>query len=597
VEYRILGTLEVVDDGHELRLGSPKERELLAVLLLHAGEVVSRDRLIDALWGQTPPPTAHKALNVHVSQLRKTLTRGGANAIATHPPGYVLRVEPERLDAARFEQLVADARGRSAEGDVVSAAPLLRDALALWRGPVLDGVELEAATRNEARHLEELRLAAQMDRIDCDLALGLHEQVIAELEALIAEHPLRERLRGQLMLALYRSGRQADALRCYREARDTLVSELGIEPSVPLQRLERAILNQDPSLEAPTGIAHARPQPARAKPRLTRRRAVFGAAAVVVAAAVAAALVAFGRSSGGARSAGRVVARIPVPYPGGPYVGRLAFSAGSLWIRKAGADQVLRVDPATNKVVARIKVGFTYDTGIAVHGNDIWVTNSEEATVSRIDATNNRVVATIRVGDYPLGIVATDDAVWVANHRGNSISRIDPRSNRVVKTISTAPINASYGPMGLAYAHGELWAEQPIDNTHVQIWRLDPRRNTRIAAVAELPVCGVPATLSVAGDVWHANCARPTVTRIDARTAIIRDTIHVGCFPSGLFADSHSIWIAAGCGQLLRVDPRTDHVVGHLRLTDAIWGTAGAGSVWVVNRKTRSVVRIQPTDP
>ncbi len=257
MEYRILGPLQVLDGEVEVPVGSPKERALLAVLLLHAGVVVSRDRLIDELWGESPPATAAKALNVHVSQLRKALARDDHEPVVTRSPGYVLDVEPERLDAVRFERLVAEARGLVVAGDVWSARRLLGEALALWRGPALAGVELEAAARNEVWRLEELRLAAEMDRIDCELALGLHEQLIGELESFVAEHPLRERLGAQLMLALYRSGRQAEALGRYRETRATLVEELGIEPSLPLQRLEKAILNQDPSLEAPPGAAHA----------------------------------------------------------------------------------------------------------------------------------------------------------------------------------------------------------------------------------------------------------------------------------------------------------------------------------------------------
>src|SRR6266545_4423549 len=161
MEFRILGPLQVLDGEVEVPLPSRKERELLAVLLLHAGAVVSRERLIDELWGESPPPTAGKALNVHVSQLRKTLARNGHEPIATRPPGYALRVEPEQLDAACFERLVAEARERAA---------------------ALDGIELESAARTEAARLEELRLVAQMDRVDCDLALGSHDEVIAELE-------------------------------------------------------------------------------------------------------------------------------------------------------------------------------------------------------------------------------------------------------------------------------------------------------------------------------------------------------------------------------------------------------------------------------
>jgi DNA-binding SARP family transcriptional activator len=291
MDFRILGPLQVLDGDAEVQLGSPKERALLAVLLLHAGTVVSRERLIDELWGDSPPPTAAKALNVHVSQLRKSLARNGQDPIATHAPGYALRIEPERLDAARFERLVAEARGHAASGDARSASELFRAALAVWRGPALAGIELESAARSEAGRLDGLRLAALMDKLDCDLALGLHEQVIGELEGLVAEHPLHERLRGQYMLALYRAGRQADALRAYQQARETLVGELGLEPSSALHRLERGILNHDPALELPAGI----PPPSRVdpvQPRGTPRgHFVAGAALAALALAVGLAVV------------------------------------------------------------------------------------------------------------------------------------------------------------------------------------------------------------------------------------------------------------------------------------------------------------------
>src|SRR5262245_7810267 len=187
MDFRILGPLQVLDGNEEVQLGSPKERSLLAVLLLHRGEVVSRERLIDGLWGEVPPPTAAKALNVHVSQLRKSLARNGQDPVLTRAPGYALRVDSERLDAVRFEHLVAEARGRVASGDSKSASELFRAALALWRGPALAGIELGAAARNEIGRLEELRLAAQMDLIDCELALGLHEHVIGELEVLVVD--------------------------------------------------------------------------------------------------------------------------------------------------------------------------------------------------------------------------------------------------------------------------------------------------------------------------------------------------------------------------------------------------------------------------
>jgi DNA-binding NarL/FixJ family response regulator/DNA-binding SARP family transcriptional activator len=254
VEYRILGPLEVVDEDEPVPLGRLKERLVLAVLLLHANELVSRERLIDELWGESPPPTAKKAVNVYVSQLRKALTRNGDNPIATDDGGYRIRVGADELDVACLRQLLVSARERAAAGELEAAAELLRQALALWRGPTLAGLLLESHGRDEVAQLDELRLTALMDRIDCDLALVRHEDVLGELHVLVGEHPLRERFCAQLMLALYRADRQAEALDAYQQARDVLVEELGIEPSPALQRLQKGILIHDPALELPAGI-------------------------------------------------------------------------------------------------------------------------------------------------------------------------------------------------------------------------------------------------------------------------------------------------------------------------------------------------------
>lgn len=242
IEFRILGPLEVRADDRVLDLGGRKQRGLLAILLLHANEVVSSERLIDELWGERAPPTAAKSVQVFVSHLRKTL---GRDVLLTHAPGYTLRVDPGNLDLQRFEELLAQARA----ADARAASASLHEALSLWRGPPLADFVYERFAQAEIARLEELQLVALEDRIEADLALGHHGQLVAELEALIARHPLRERLRGQLMLALYRSGRQAEALEAYRSTRQLLDGELGLEPSEALQRLEQAILVHDPSLE------------------------------------------------------------------------------------------------------------------------------------------------------------------------------------------------------------------------------------------------------------------------------------------------------------------------------------------------------------
>jgi DNA-binding SARP family transcriptional activator len=243
-DFRILGPLEVSDETGPLLLGGQKQRAVLALLLLEPGRVVSTDRLIDALWGENPPRTANTSLQNFISQLRKTL---GPEVLETKSPGYRLRIRPGELDLDRFRVLVEAARG----AEPVERAEKLRHALALWRGPALADFTFEAFAQPHIAHLEELRLGALEERVEADLETGAHADLIGELEALVEELPLRERLRGQYMLALYRAGRQAEALQAYQEGRRILVDQLGIEPSRDLQQLHGAILRQESGLQAP----------------------------------------------------------------------------------------------------------------------------------------------------------------------------------------------------------------------------------------------------------------------------------------------------------------------------------------------------------
>ncbi len=277
LEFRILGPLEVVDDGRVLRLGSGKQLGLVAVLLLHANEVVSVDRIVDDLWGAEPPPTAAKIVRNYASLLRKQL----GDRLVTQSPGYMLRVEPGELDRDVLERAVAD-------GD--SAA--LTEALALWRGGPLSQFTYDGFAQDEIVRLEELHLVAVERRIDADLEAGGGAQLVGELEGLVQKHPRRERLYERLMLALYRSGRQADALDVYRTAHRTLSDELGIEPGAELRELERRILNQDASLlPARTLAAQA--------PRRGRGRLAGALLAVALAAAAAIAYLVAQDGAGG----------------------------------------------------------------------------------------------------------------------------------------------------------------------------------------------------------------------------------------------------------------------------------------------------------
>ena len=244
-DFRVLGPLEVLDSGRSIGLGGLRQRTLLVLLLLRANEAVSRDRLIDDLWGAEPPATAANSLAALVARLRRALP---ADLLLTTQGGYELRIEPEALDLHRFERLVEEGGRALAAAEPNRAAELLRSALSLWRGPALVDFAYEAFAQPAIVRLEELRLAALESRIDADLALGRHLDLVGELQGLLLEHPLRERLRGQLMLALYRSGRQAEALEAYRDGRQVFVEELGIDPGPALQELEGAILRQDPQL-------------------------------------------------------------------------------------------------------------------------------------------------------------------------------------------------------------------------------------------------------------------------------------------------------------------------------------------------------------
>jgi DNA-binding SARP family transcriptional activator len=253
-EFRILGPLDVRAAGRSLSLGGPQQRAVLAVLLLSAGEVVSTERLIDDLWGERVPSSARPVLQGYVSNLRKAI----GPVLVTRAPGYVLELEPEQLDLRRFERLVSEGRADLSAGQAEQAAAKLHEALALWRGSPLADFAYEPFAQAAVARLEELRLAALEERIEADLALGRHAALVGELEALAVQHPLRERLQGQLMLALYRAGRQAEALDAYQRARRALVDDLGIDPGQPLQALERAILQQDAALD----LAPAQAEPA-----------------------------------------------------------------------------------------------------------------------------------------------------------------------------------------------------------------------------------------------------------------------------------------------------------------------------------------------
>lgn len=266
MDFRILGPLEVTGSEGTIVIPAQKQRTTLGVLLLHPKEVVSQGYLADELWGERKPPSAAKLVQTYIGKLRSAL---GTSVIETRPPGYLLHIEEDALDAARFRRLVGEARHLMEAGEAIQAAGLYSEALLLWRGPALADVRFESIALNEVERLEEERLVALMGRIDCELLLGQGDELVPELQTLVKRHPLRERPRAQLMLALYRSGRQAEALELYAATRRMLRDELGLEPSPRLQELEREVLRHDPRLEPPAG-PRRRQEVSRRKPHHLR---------------------------------------------------------------------------------------------------------------------------------------------------------------------------------------------------------------------------------------------------------------------------------------------------------------------------------------
>jgi len=547
MEFRILGPLEVVDQGGSVKLGGSKQRSLLAFLLLNPNRAIPRDRLIDALWGDRPPHTAATAIQVHVSQLRKAL---GRDVIVTQTPGYLVRVRDGELDLARFERSVAEAQSAPPE----EASVLLEEALGLWRGTPLAELDVPFAHAAGAR-LDEQRLAALEQRIDADLALGRHAQLVPELEALVREHPLREHLRAQLMLALYRSGRQANALDVYRSGKQLLDEELGLEPDAELQRLEKAILNHDRSLDPPV-VAGSGRAPVE-QPRVASSR---GEAPVPPDSVVA---IDPQRS----RVVGYVhVGRRPVA---------LAIGHGSVWVANADDGTVSRIDPDRGEVIRTIGIGAPA-IDLAVASDAVWVANGSDGTVSRIDPSADAVVETIDlrgsselVWNPTYAVDADDDSVWIGAGPHHVI-RIDPRTNE-----PSAIIDVGQVPIGVALGEDALW----VVTTGERALRIEPHTNTATTEVA----IGYPVA-STAGQhaVWVSD-SRGQVWRINPDTGTVTQTTPVGRRLVGLCGTDGAVFAADNAdGSVLQIDARDGRVVGavavgHAPTDVALWN----GIVWV----------------
>jgi DNA-binding SARP family transcriptional activator/ABC-type transport system substrate-binding protein len=542
VEFRILGPLEVVDGGRQIALGGAKPRSLLALLLLARGQAVSTERLIDEIWDGRRPDTAHKIVQLHVSSLRKVL---GEERISTVERGYVLHVEPGELDAERFEELAHAASG----APPAEALKKLRAALDLVRGGPLDDLRLESWVGLEVAQLEELVLSATEARIEAELALGRHREVVRELERLVAAHPEREDLLRLLMLALYRCGRQTEALVAYRRASSRLRAELGLEPGPRLRQLERAILEHDPSLDLaePTGALPG----AGAARRRPRRPLLVAGAALVAAVAIAAVLIS--RDADDETSfaslppgltildmpSGRVVATFPLedfPFPGlNAQNGR--FSIGSIGITE--------IDPATGRKLRRINSPLAESNHALALGRDMWFTGRRDLV--RVDPDLGREVDRYRLvdRDYPMGLVglaAGAGSLWVASKEAGEVLRVDPANGRVQARI------AMKSPLSLAYAAGAVWAVSDQGG----LARIDASTNsvTATAAVPK-PLFWVAAG---GGFAWTANETKGTVYKVGPTGEIVA-TYRTGDGARSVSFANGALWVAnSDAGTLSAID-------------------------------------------
>ena len=579
----------MLDGERTLSLGGAKQRSVLAILLLHAGEVVSADRLVDELWGESPPADAAAALQQHVSRLRRALEPH--EALMTRPAGYAIDLGDGELDLHEFERLCAEGRRVLQDGHPADAADTLRRALDLWRGRPLADLERQPFARDAVARLDELWLEAVETRVEADLALGRHAELVAELVALVRRHPLRERLRGQLMLALYRAGRQADALDVFAEGRRALVDELGLEPGPELRRLHQAILDHDPSLE---------PAPARARAPMAALRGGWRSAAIAGALLVVATFAAVALLTGGddeprsPAQGGELIAldsatgAIERRLPAGRTPASVAGVAGGrLWVVDADARTLLAVDPASGDAEA-LATGAT-PTGVAVGRGGVWVANGKPqeaaqvigpvaAEVVHLDPATRTQRATlelpaargttINATDSRIAVSAT--AVWAITASG-SVVRIDPRSAAITATAgglgavavaagaagvwvlrSNGAVAAlgertarvlrqvrlpTDAPAALAVGTTAAWATSSVDGT---LWRIGRDGGLGSVAVGS----GASAIAAGAQRIWVANPIAGTVTAVDPRSTRVVRTVRLGGLPRALTIDGDTLWAA-----------------------------------------------------
>ncbi len=599
MKIRFLGPFDVVDGDESISVGGGRQRALIAILALNAGEVVPVGRLIDELWPDRPPSSAQNTLQAYVSRLRRALrpANGDGEAILFEHGGYRLDVSQDAVDAHRFRGLVEEGERQRRAGNAEHAASTFREALALWRGPALADFAHEPFAQAEIARLDGLRLTAIEARIDADLECGRHSTLVPELEALVNEHPHREGLRRELMLALYRSGRQGDALEVYTKTRARLDTDLGIEPTPELRDLHLAILRQAPELGAPAPMIH------HAEGRARRRRwplAVGLAAAALLALAAAAIFLRPSSSSAAVhivRNSVAVVdaetAEIVDDVVVGDYPGPVAAGNGSVWVGNIGDSTVTEIHGDTREAEFPASAQRPVDLAVAAHA--LWIANATDfatqpptggGTVARSGFAGGGVDVT-QVG--PLGapdemstFVASDgQTVWAANTNSRTVAKLDPGTGRILMSV------AGLASAGIGAGYGAVWVPEPKEDLVVRL-------NIRTGRVeARIPVSGNPQRVAVGeGGVWVVTTGvHSGVWRIDPENDETVAVIPVPPKARRLATGAGYVWVTSGRddrenarrrGVLSKIDPRTNEIVSSVQLGFRPDGVAVEnGLVWV----------------
>jgi len=530
MEFRILGPLEVESDGRTIPLGGAKQRAVLALLLLARGRPISSERLIEDVWKGAPPETALKSIQVYVSHLRKGLQ---PDRLVTREGGYELLVEPGELDVDLFDALVREASGAAPD----LAAARLREALALFRGAPLADLSLEPWAQLEISKLEERRLSALEARIDADLALGDQRRVVGELEELVAAQPYREHFLEQLVLALYRCGRQADALAAYRRGAVRLRDELGLAPSRPLQELEQQVLRQDPALDLPRAPASRRSARRRGWKLVLAGALVLSltAAAAVVATTTRDNVAALASAPPGIAivdvASGELSAHIPWTEIRQPV---LAITGdGSFWVWTLDGNSLVRIDPVDGRILGHISSPLGVDTrSFVVDGPHLWFSGTR---LVRMDIARGAEADRYRVtGDAHdtglAGMALGAGSLWISRHQAGELLRVDPANGRVLRRF-----RGLLAPYAVRFADGAAWVV-----TFNGVKRIDAATNT----VVDTPLPPQVAEIAVGGGfAWVSNEAKGTVYKID-RSGQVVATYETGDGARDMTYEDGTLWVA-----------------------------------------------------